>query len=275
MLDEILQRIDEGNGLPEKSLKIETQSHIDDKDIHSVPDGLISCNYAFNIYIESKLSEAIDPTQLKNHYKLLKNDIDDRNKLIYITTHTKRPDILPEEILWTNWTTLMDILNDYQQDDSNPVLTYLIEQFELLITSLGLYDDSNNRVIIVGGRWGEPIALEYGFYACQGGRSFKNSKYLAFYHSQRIKYLFEIEKKIENADIKEQKDVPDEYFDQKEPNYKKEERTFFKLKLVEEFSPAIKNDTFSKNGRRVAFTQGQTYTTLDKIKEAKVTSKLR
>ena len=45
MLDEILQRIDEGNGLPEKTLKIETQSHIDDTDIHSVPDGLISCNY--------------------------------------------------------------------------------------------------------------------------------------------------------------------------------------------------------------------------------------
>ena len=50
LLDEILQRIDEGNGLPEKTLKIETQSHIDDIDIHSVPDGLISCNYAFNIY---------------------------------------------------------------------------------------------------------------------------------------------------------------------------------------------------------------------------------
>ena len=66
MLDEILQRIDEGNGLPEKTLKIETQSHIDDTDIHSVPDGLISCNYAFNIYIESKLSDVINLTQLEN-----------------------------------------------------------------------------------------------------------------------------------------------------------------------------------------------------------------
>ncbi len=49
LLDEILQRIDEGNGLPEKTLKIETQSHIEETDIHSIPDGLISCNYAFNI----------------------------------------------------------------------------------------------------------------------------------------------------------------------------------------------------------------------------------
>ena len=189
LLDEILQRIDEGNGLPEKTLKIETQSHIDDTDIHSVPDGLISCNYAFNIYIESKLSDVINLTQLENHKKLIVEDRDERNKLIYITTHDKRPEILPQEIIWTNWTTLMNILNDYQQDVPNPVLSYLIEQFELLITSLGLYDDHENRVIIVGGRWGEPIALEYNFYACQGGRRFKNAKYLAFYYAQRIQYL--------------------------------------------------------------------------------------
>ena len=148
LLDEILQRIDEGNGLPEKTLKIETQSYIDDTDIHSIPDGLISCNYAFNIYIESKLSDVINLTQLENHKKLIVEDRDERNKLIYITTHDKRPEILPQEIIWTNWTTLMNILNDYQQDVPNPVLSYLIEQFELLITSLGLYDDHENRVII-------------------------------------------------------------------------------------------------------------------------------
>lgn len=234
LLDEILQRIDEGNGLPEKTLKIETQSHIDDIDIHSVPDGLISCNYAFNIYIESKLSDVINLTQLENHKKLIVEDRDERNKLIYITTHDKRPEILPQEIIWTNWTTLMNILNDYQQDVPNPVLSYLIEQFELLITSLGLYDDHENRVIIVGGRWGEPIALEYNFYACQGGRSFKNAKYLAFYYAQRIQYLFEIEKKLENVDIRELKEyVPEEYFAKKEPLYKPEKRTFFKLKKIE------------------------------------------
>ena len=275
LLNEILQGIGD-YGLPEKSLQIETQSYIDNKEIHSVPDGLISCNYAFNIYIESKLSEDIKPKQLENHKKLLDEDRDDRNKLIYITTHTSRPEILPQDILWTNWTTLMDLLNSYKQEDSNPILTYLIEQFEILITSLGLYDDSNNRVIIVGGRWGEPVALEYGFYACQGGRSFKKAKYLAFYYNQRIKYLFEIENKIENADIKILPQyVPDEYFQKKEPKYVKEERTFFKLKKVKDFAPEIANDTVDKNGRRIAFTQGQTYTTLEKIEHAQKTSDLR
>ena len=123
LLDEILQGIGD-YGLPEKSLQIETQSYIDNKEIHSVPDGLISCNYAFNIYIESKLSEDIKPKQLENHKKLLDEDRDDRNKLIYITTHTSRPEILPQDILWTNWTTLMDLLNSYKQEDSNPYLSH-------------------------------------------------------------------------------------------------------------------------------------------------------
>ena len=56
---------------------------------------------------------------------------------------------------------------------------------------------------------------------------------------------------------------------------KPEKRTFFKLKKIEEFSPAIQNDSFGKTGRRIAFTQGQTYTTLERIRKAKVTSELR
>ena len=271
LLNALLQEIG-GISLPEKSLKIETQ--VKNGKGHSVPDGQISCRYSFDIYIESKLGTNIDEEQLNNHLKLL-----DPNKnvvLIYITQHSKRPDLLPEGVLWANWTKIYEIINRVHEEGVSLVLDYLIEQFYLLLSSLNLYDDSTNRVIIVGGSWGEPIALKYGFYACQGGRSFKKAKYLAFYHSQRIKYLFEIEDKKENVDIRTLKEtVPDEYFKEKEPHYIPEERTFFKLKLAEEFSPAIKNDSTDKNGRRVAFTQGQTYTTLDKIKEATMTSELR
>lgn len=270
LLNALLQDIG-GINLPEKSLKIETQ--VKNEKGASVPDGQISCRYAFDIYIESKLGTDIKEEQLKNHLKLL--DTHKNVILIYITKHQNRPEILPEEVLWANWTKIYEIINSVHQEGVSPVLDYLIEQFYLLLSTLDLYDDSPNRVIIVGGSWGEPIALEYGFYACQGGRSFRKAKYLAFYHSQRIKYLFEIEEKKENVDIKTLKeDVPEVYFQKKEPLYKTEERTFFKLKLVKEFSPVIKNDTI-KNGRRIAFTQGQTYTTLEKIKEAKVTSELR
>ena len=76
LLNDFLQSLGD-NGLPEKSLSLEAQKYIDDKDVHSIPDGLISCNYAFKIYIESKLSEDINRDQLENHY---------------ITKHATRPD---------------------------------------------------------------------------------------------------------------------------------------------------------------------------------------
>ena len=257
-------------GLPDKEIRIETQAK--NSEGNSVPDGKLSCHYAFNIYIESKLGTHIDKKQLDYHLKLL----NENTKLIYITNHADKPSILPEDVLWTNWTKLYEIINEVHEEGLSPVLDYLIEQFYLLLNNLNLYDDSKNRVIIVGGRWGEPVALEYGFYACQGGRSFKKAKYLAFYYNQRIKYLFEIEKKIENADIKMPPlYVPTEYFQKKEPKYVKEERTFFKLKKVKDFVPEIANDTVDKNGRRIAFTQGQTYTTLEKIEHAQKTSDLR
>lgn len=257
-------------GLPDKEIRIETQAK--NSEGNSVPDGKLSCHYAFNIYIESKLGTHIDEKQLGNHMKLL----NENTKLIYITNHADKPSILPEDVLWTNWTKLYEIINEVHEEGLSPVLDYLIEQFYLLLNNLGLYDDSKNRVIIVGGRWGEPVALEYGFYACQGGRSFKKAKYLAFYYNQRIKYLFEIEDKVEYADIKSLPQyVPNEYFLKKEPKYVREERTFFKLKKIEEFPEPIINDTKGRNEKTVAFTQGQTYTTYDKIMKAKVTSELK
>ncbi len=50
----------------------------------------------------------------------------------------------------------------------------------------------DNRVLIVGGRFAEGIALNYGFYSCQEDRKFKTAKYMAFYFNKRISHYFEI-----------------------------------------------------------------------------------
>ena len=271
LLQALLQEIG-GDSLPEKTLKIETQEK--NPNGRSVPDGHLSCRYAFDIYIESKRGTDIDQTQLNEHIKLL--DTDKNVVLIYITQHIEKPNVLPEEVLWANWTKIYEIINRVHEEGVSPVMDYLIEQFYLLLRSLNLYDDSKNRVIIVGGSWGEQVALEYGFYACQADRSFKKAKYIAFYHQHRICHLFEIEgEPISNVDIRTLTDmVPDKYFQVKDPNYDGL-RTFFKLKLVKEFSPAIINDKESSTGKPVAFTQKQTYTTYEKIMKAKTTSDLK
>lgn len=264
--------------LPSHSVSIETQ--LKEKEGASVPDARLSCHCSFDIYIESKLCAGINKEQLTKHLEKVHNT---NGKLLYITGHDDRPDdILPPEVLWTSWVNVLDSLRYYQekQKESNPVLDYLIDQFELLLVSLNLYDaDKDTRVIVVGGRWAEPVAEKYHFYACQAKRYFKPAKYLAFACQNRIKYIYEILDMRRVDDMSECKEATDGYFEEKEPNYRDspEVRTFFSLKLYHKFEDGeeIQNDSITEKGRRYAFTRKQTYTDIDTIMSAKFTSDLK
>ncbi len=271
MLDDIV-RLSGGEALPPKSISIEAQYTKGDTS-NTIPDGHLSCGYAFDIFIESKLSDCINDKQLQGHLDIVKEG--KNQMLLYITTHSQRPKELPSHVLWTNWTKLMNLLSDYRADTGDVIRNYLIDQFELLLNEYNLCDKYEERVIVVGGAWGEPIACKYGFYACQGNRHFRKAKYIAFYHSNRIAHLFEIVEGPMVIDIRERDDIDDGYFIKEEPHYKPERRTYFKLKPVEEFNGPIINDTKDKNGKPWAFTIGTTYTTLQQIMNATKTSELK
>lgn len=66
-------------------------------EVCSVPDGHLSCHYAFDIYIESKLGTSINQEQLNKHTKLLETD--QNVKLVYITQHSVRPNILRRSVM--------------------------------------------------------------------------------------------------------------------------------------------------------------------------------
>lgn len=263
--------------LPNHSLSIETQ--LKEKDGASVPDARLSCHCSFEIDIESKLRTDIRKEQLTNHLDLVHKE---GRRLLYITGHDYRPDLLTPEVLWTSWVNVMDGLRDYQekQKESNQVLDYLIDQFELLLTDLKLYDaDKETRVIIVGGRVGEPIAQKYNFYFCQHNRFFKPASYLAFAWQNRIKYIYKILEMKKVDDMSECTEVTEEYFEKEEPGYKEcpEKRTFFSLKLYHKFEDGeeIQNDSKDKNDSRCAFTQKQAYCDIETIMNAKHTSDLK
>ena len=96
----------------------------------SIPDGKIVCDN-FTLFIESKLGCGISGNQLKGHVKLLR---DKQNHLVYITNNPVRPEVLPKEVLWTNWDAIVCCMENYQT--SNEILKFLISQFEKLIHSL-------------------------------------------------------------------------------------------------------------------------------------------
>lgn len=270
-----LIEVADGEDLPDNNIVLESQ--VTDTAEHSIPDGKISCQYAFQYFIESKLSEDIPAKQLQQHLETVRKT--PNAHLIYITQHSQRPKELMEhkDVLWTNWTKVTECLRSYEDDNNDPVLKYLIEQFELFVRSNKVYDDSENRVLIVGGNFAEDVALKYNFYACQANRSFRNTGYIAFLRKKKISYLFKIVGEVKDSvNLREEPGiVPPSYFDEVELDYQGTPHKLFKLERVEEFAGPIIDDSVDKNGKHCAFVQRQGYTTLDQFMNAKVTSDLR
>ena len=292
-----------GADLPDFGVQIYTQKKTPYS--NSIPDATI-CNVSFNVYIESKITAPIENNQLIEHRKNI--NLSQNSFLLYITNDKTRPAILDGLELWTNWNIVLDLLKTFCCSFAeDAVLEYLVNEFEKLL-QLFIFSKSKKRgkkvtrdneeeldklileaaeerVIIVGGHWGEAVALKHLCYVCQPDRFFLPARYLTFCHQNRIKYLFKIvNTPIESVDLEESRvDISNktEYFKVTDPTYvitqkgaNNRLRKFFKLELEKEFSPVIENDATNSNGKRCAFTQKQRYTTYDKITNAKKTSDL-
>ena len=259
----------------------------------SRPDGVVFCDCNYKIYIESKIARNALNNDHGREQLDANKDLSDPNNaqwVVYITPDEVIPKQLENvpEIIWTNWQTVVERLKGYETTDN--LVNFLIEQFCLFVDHLvfqkrgsvsvngvSISDaeaDKDQRVIIVGGHWGEEVALVYGFYACQNHRYFLPAKYMAFYHKNRIQNLFEIVEDPKDDVILTPDLVGDKYLKVKAPNYNRDPCKYFKLKLVHTFNPVIENDTKDKNGNNCAFTYNQRYTTYDAIMNAKKTSEL-
>lgn len=285
----IVCRVFDDIDLPSNEINVSPQATEDE----SRPDGVVSCDCKYKIYIESKI---VDNALKSDHGR---KQLEANKKLslpmygqymIYITPDETKPTELESipGVIWTNWQSVVDKLASYETTDT--LVDFLINQFCLFVNHLvfnkigaisyngflpvDFQVDKAQSVIIVGGAWGEEVALNYNFYACQEGRFFQPSKYIAFYHKNRIENLFEIIGDPIESIVIDKDLVGDKYLVEKEPGYDKKPRKFFKLKHVRTFNPVIENDTVDKNGKRCAFTYNQRYTTFDAITNATKTSEL-
>jgi len=263
-----------GFNIPSSEIEIISQVTND----RSIPDGLLKSNFSFRLFIESKIkSNSIDQNQLDNHLKEINSNND---FLIYFTPDDNNP-IKDNKVNWYNWKGVMDLLNEYINNskiDNYQILSFLVLQFNTLLENFNLlgktWNLNNNNVLIVAASSAENVAMQYNYYICQNKRSFKPSKYLAFYNSNTIKYIFEIlENPKDNIDLKKISDLKD-YLVKVEPNYDGDLRKIFKLKLYKEVDPIL-NDSIDKNGNLCPYTYGQPrYSNLELILKAKKTSEL-
>ena len=129
---------------------------------------------------------------------------------------------------------------------------------------------NNEQVIILPGEHAEVIALNHNLYRCQNDRTFRPSKYVAFYKRGVIKYLFEI---VDGPYRNCTRDNTPEL--QQVSRYKNSNEIgqVMYLRKVAEVGPIL-NDTIAETGRGIAFARSQRYTTYEKIMRAKRTSEL-
>jgi hypothetical protein len=269
----LISQIDEIE-FPSSEINIVTQ----EKEKHNVYDGLLECNFSFRVLVESKIElEKIKQSQLEG---LIKNAVNPTDYILFITPDHSKPTVLDQyeqKIYWANWKKINEILKEI--NTKQEPLNFLINEFEKYLEFLKLLNvvSREQRVQIAAGSYGEPTALEYGFYACQNYRTYKESKYLAFYNNRGIHTLFEIiGDPINNCDLSKLEDSRVKaYLSTHEPNYSsRDKRQFYHLKLVKG-NLTIKHTGKNKKGKMTAFTMGVfRYTTIDKLLKAKSTEEL-
>jgi len=264
--------------IPSSEVRILSQASTADS--RSKPDALLSSSYSFRIFVESKISKAINVKQLENHLSVINRR--ENSFLLYITPHVGKPEVLENSVAWINWKSIATAFEEYLENEiyqKTELLEFLIVEFRKLVDNLGLADsgwnvsNSNEQVLIVPASWAERIALKYGYYICQNNRSFRPSKYIAFYNNQKIKHVFEIKESPKNDVCLSGENRFKEYISNEEPNYL--EHDLRKVILVKKtLDVNIENDKRDKNGKICAYVQMQTYSELSKLKQASYTSEL-
>lgn len=270
-----------------------------------IPDGEISANY--NILIETKTVAANnlgqdDIDQLKRHLKRLKVAENGTQALLYLTPHDSAPNIVgvinDSRLVWKSFEdfdTLVGNLLLHENIKLSEIERFMLEQLHLMIEDEGLLPSRDN-VVVVGARTAWPMYQRHKVYICQPNRAFRNVEYIAFYTLGNIKPKVakisqrhrEVSLEQINSDDnvlqinKTLKDKVNSYAEEHIMSGPKAKEFFegaFQVFELDDSSEVdlgrdITNDITAINGRNFAYTVGQRYTSLDKLKEAQTTSDL-
>lgn len=260
---------------------------------NSVPDAEISAN--FRVLFETKIiPNSINETQLKNHVKMLEGTND---TLVYLTPDDVIPQVLKahnetfsdKNIKWKSFEQISNLISELVDDEA----LILSERDQFLLRNLQeFFEESGllpiiDEVVIVAASTAWPVYQKHGLYVCQPQRAFRSTKWLGFYANGYIQP--KIAKIISNHDNYEHgsgnleessipRDKLSNWLDDNQ-DAKGLKSQIFDLSCpgsddTVTLNSEIPNDLKNSRGRGYAFTQGQRYTTLEKLRIAKVTTDL-
>lgn len=258
----------------------------------STPDAKIVTSPA--IWIETKTSEnSVNLSQIKRHLASVENG----QKLLLLTPDDSRPPCLNEEVAWSNFITLDEVIRKILNDENEPASekeAFLLRELIRLLGDQGLLVSSDKRVLVFAARNAWTMFQKLSVYRRSVGRSFRKSSYIGFYTDGEIKPIVpKVKSEIASIDLRNQDKIDELEEDQRKlaeelkkkidsTGYWHEFSQAFHLMFLSEpddeetvkLANSVKNDKKSRSGKRTAFTQSYTYVNLDKLREANTTRDL-
>jgi len=265
------------------SLQIESKFERWPKDISAfaekhrifIEESLIKTKSIVNEYFKTDVDFSIDVRTEEKFVLKLTSEIKISDEITEVKNLNLITVLLAKIALTTYALSIKIMPGDAQTVPSNVSHDDLIvKETQIDLDYVADWSLNNDQVLIVAGDWAFNIAEKYGIYECQNKRTFRPSKYMAFYKSGLIDTVFEIsEKPYDNGTADNTPEMASMKIDM--PNYDAETpRRIIKLKKLKSVGP-VKNDGKSKSGKTVPFTYGQPrYSKFDIVTRAKVTSEL-
>ena len=289
-IDRILQALLEDEGF--NLIAFENQPKLKE----STPDARIATGPS--ILVETKTARnAVNNRQLNSH---LGNALPGE-KLLLLTPDDLPPPGLNSQIIWSNFKTLVGVVEDILGDDTEPPSeneSFLLREFIRMLRQDGLLDSTESRVMVLGARLAWPMYERLSVYRCgpdKPMRAIRDSDYLAFYVGGKIQHLvprilsvvdsIDVTKKEETESLEAGARRHAEELRQR-IDYHKQGHEFsraFKVMFLSgptddetvNLAKPIINDKRDKNGDPTPFTFGQPrYVTLKSLQKASRTSEL-
>lgn len=256
-----------------------------------VPDAMILSS--IRLLVETKIGRnAVEPTQLKQHLKRL-DEADEAEKLLLVISPDEQcPRVIEElsdgRVAWTSFAALDQAISDLILDVQEVVSEreeFLLRELQAMLLNEELVSTAND-VVVVAARDALPEYLRYHAYICQPLRAFQPVQRMAFYtqgqidpHVPKILAVHErVELTAENYDG-ELGTLIQRLLDETPRRVKGQANKVIFLSAPDSpdtvvLANPVLNDLTTKNGRTSAFTQGQRYTSLERLRLAKNTSDL-
>lgn len=256
----------------------------------SVPDAEIVGS--IRLLIETKIKRnAVREKQLQEHLKVLAKAREANRILLVLTPDERRPkafdSLESSRLVWSSFSALDQAIDEILADKYEVVSereAFLLRELQAMLVAEGVVPGPN-AVVVVAARHAWPEYQRHHAYICQADRAFQPVSHIAFYsHGQiyplvpvilekhnRVEFRPEAHKGWLGEIMKALAQDPE--------NTRKIGEAFMFIRLSADNAPEtikldkpIPNDLTSEAGQPRAFTQGQRYVSLEKLRKAKKTS---